>query len=171
MKEMFLNLENEVLSGNVLDIGFDNYGIVYNMYKHYNEEVALEYCEDSLSIKKIKNSYYNSCIMMFTINNILTAYEKSKIINSAYKYLKPEGILIIWDYEKPFMKVFRRKIKIMVPNRNLKEFKISNLNFLSSCSEKSILKLLEKYFEVVFEKHSDEIYCIKAKKKVIKVDK
>lgn len=165
MKEMFLNLENEILTGNVLDIGFDNYGIVYNMYKHFNDEIALEYYEDGDLKIHSKGDNYDSCVMMFTMNNIFFNYEKCKLVKEIYEKLKPDGVLILWDYEKPFMRICRKRIKVMVSSGMLKEININDFNILSNCLEEKTIKILEGYFEITYEKHSDEIYCIKAKKK------
>lgn len=48
-------MENEIFRGNLLDVGTDNYGIIYNIYKQYNEDSNLEYingAEEKESIKR-----------------------------------------------------------------------------------------------------------------------
>ncbi|MDU7252170.1 MAG: class I SAM-dependent methyltransferase, partial [Clostridium sp.] len=33
INEIVINMENEIFRGNLLDVGTDNYGIIYNIYK------------------------------------------------------------------------------------------------------------------------------------------
>ena len=37
-KEVFINLEKEIFKGNILDIGFSNHGIIYNISKQYIDD-------------------------------------------------------------------------------------------------------------------------------------
>ena len=47
-------MEKEVFKGNVLDIGYKNTGIIYNVYKHLNEETNIEYINGDDEKENIK---------------------------------------------------------------------------------------------------------------------
>lgn len=164
-KQVFINMEKEIFRGNVLDIGLENYGIVYNIYKEYNDKVNVEYVNGKEEQEKIKENFYDSCIMLFSFSSLWFKKDKKKFIRDIYRYLAKDGLLYIWDIDKGYRKIFNSVIKILAPGRKLKKIKIKDLNIFKDSSRENSVKLLEEYFEILDLKASDGIYYIKAKKK------
>jgi hypothetical protein len=69
-KEIFINMQHEIFTGNILDIGMDNYGIIYNLYKQYNEEAAIDYVNGKDEKIYIEKGDYDSCVMLFSLNKL-----------------------------------------------------------------------------------------------------
>ncbi|MCY6484656.1 class I SAM-dependent methyltransferase [Clostridium aestuarii] len=164
-KEILINLQNQEFKGNVLDIGLKNYGVVYNIYKYKNKNFDIEYIEGDKRCNIIEQNYYDTCVMFLSFGSISLKIRKIEIIKNIYKYLKDDGILYIWDIDKGYGKIFEGKIKILLPNRKIKEINVKNLNILKNISKKNTIKLLENYFDIINLKCLDDIYYIKAQKK------
>ncbi|MBL4935251.1 class I SAM-dependent methyltransferase [Clostridium sp. YIM B02515] len=167
-KEIFINMQHETFKGNVLDIGMDNYGIIYSLYKKYNEEAAVDYVYGKDEKKLIDKEGYDSCVMLFSLKNIWLKVNKRKFLKDISTFLKDNGVIYIWDIDKGYSKVFRAKIKIMLAERKLKEIVMDDFNLVKDNSKESTIKLLQEYFEIIDLKASDNIYYIKAKKKSLK---
>ena len=58
-------MENEIFKGNLLDVGLDNQGIVYNVYKQFNDNINVEYISGKDERKNIMEDYYDNCILLF----------------------------------------------------------------------------------------------------------
>lgn len=163
--KIIINMQREVFTGNVLDIGDENHGIIYNIFKHYNEDATLEYvsCRDENSV--IEKNSYDNCIMLFSLSDIWLKTNKKEFIKEVHKFLKDTGIIHIWDIDKPYLKPLKCSIKILLPEEKIKIINIKEFNVFKDTSKESVLKLIKDYFEVIDFKCSDNIYYIKAKKK------
>lgn len=166
-KTVFINMEKEVFRGNVLDVGLENYGIVYNIYKQYNDDVNVEYVSGKEDQKNIKEEFYDSCILLFSFSSIWLKTNKKKFVKDIYRYLAKDGLLYIWDIDKGYRKVFNSLVKILVPERKLKEIKLRDLNVFKDNSKENTIKLLKDYFDILDLKSSDGIYYMKARKKLL----
>lgn len=158
-------MEREVLTGNVLDIGNENHGIVYSLYKHYNDDAAIEYVSGKEGSRELVKNSYDTCILLFSLGNIWLRPNKRRLISDIYDYLKEKGVIYIWDMDKPLNKYFNASIEVVLPNNKIKLFKLSEFNLLKDSSKENVLKLLKDYFEIIDFKHSNNIYYIKAQKK------
>ena len=169
-KHIYMVLSEEIFQGNLLDIGMENYGIIYNAYKQINDEVSIDYisCKEENSIRK---DYYDKCILLFSLSKIKFRKNKMKLISEIYKYLKVGGSLYIWDIDKGYNEICNCSVKIETPDKKLKEVKIRNLNILLDSSTKNTMKLLDCYFEVIDFNIKDRLYYIKANKIERKKDK
>lgn len=165
--DIFINMEREVFMGNVLDVGFDNYGIVYNVCKEYDYDINIEYLNGCDEKKYIENNYYDSCVIMFSLKNILFKANKKKIIKEIYSYLKDDGYIYIWDVDKGYKNTVNTKVKIAIPEQKIKEITIKDYNVFQDNSKESIVKLLKPYFDIIDLKCSNNIYYIKARKKKV----
>ncbi|EJO5345997.1 class I SAM-dependent methyltransferase [Clostridium botulinum] len=165
IKEVVINMENEIFRGNLLDIGTDNYGIIYNIYKQYNEDSNLEYINGAGEKENIKEGYYDNCILLFSFSNIFFKKNKINLICDIYKYLKEGGNVYIWDIDKKIKETFNGKIKILLPGEKVKNICIKDLNVLKDSSIDTTKKLLEPYFEIKDLKSSDGVYYIKGNKR------
>jgi hypothetical protein len=165
-KEVFINLEKEIFKGNLLDIGFSNHGIIYNIYKQYSDEsCSVEYIEGKEEKRKIEEGVYDVCALFLTLIDIKLSQNKIKLIKDIYKYLKDDGLLYIWDIDKGFAKISNFRIKIVLPDKNTKQINLRDLNLFKNSSKENTLKILQPYFEVLTLKNSDNIYYMICKKK------
>lgn len=164
-QEIFINMEQEIFKGNLLDIGNDNYGIIYSLYKQYNEDNNLDYIYGREKKKKIEQEFYDNCVMLFSLSSIWTKYNKKHMFKEINKYLKEDGTIHIWDIDKGYGKLFNAKIKILLPNRKIKTIEIKDYNILKDTSKENLIKLLQHYFEIIDLRASDNIYYIKGRKK------
>ena len=167
---VFINMENEILTGNLLDIGMDNYGIVYNLYKENNEEIAVDYINGSQEKNNIEKNNYDGCVLLFSLRNIHFKIYKKSLVKDIYKFLKEDGNIYIWDIDKGINRVFNGRIRILLPNRRIREIRIKDYNIFKNSSKESTVKLLKDYFEIVDIKSSNNVYYIKGKKKGKKKD-
>ncbi|AVQ37268.1 hypothetical protein C7M56_00720 [Clostridium botulinum] len=166
INEIVINMENEIFRGNLLDVGTDNYGIIYNIYKQYNEDSNLEYINGAEEKENIKEGYYDNCILLFSFSNIFFKKNRMSLIRDIYRYLKEGGNVYIWDIDKKLKETFNGKIKILLPGEKVKNISIKDLNLLKDSSIDTTIKLLDAYFEIKDLKSSDGVYYIKGKKKI-----
>jgi len=164
-KIVLINLEHENLRGNVLDIGFSNYGITYSLFKNGYDEVSVDYLSGRVDKKKIENNFYDSCVVFFSLSEIWLKFNRKRILADIAKNIKSDGILYIWDVDKHYGKIFNGTLKIILPGKQFKNIKIKDYNFAKDASFLSTIKILEKDFEIIDYKCSDNIYCIKGKKR------
>lgn len=166
-KDIFISMEREIFRGNILDIGLENQGIFYNIYKQYNDDVNVEYISGKEGKKNINENFYNSCILFFSFSSIWLKKRKRDLIKDIYKYLNEDGMIYIWDIDKGYGKFFNGHIKIVIPGSKIKHMSIKELNILKDNSKKNTIKLLESYFDILDSKSSDGIYYIKARKRLL----
>lgn len=162
-KTIIINLENVNISGDVLDVGENNLGVIYNLTKDVQEEISVDYVDSENKIQ-LKNREYDACTFFFELNKVWTSIEKEKIIKEVHKYIKLGGEILIWDINKERRKVFNNKIKVILPQNNIKEFNFKNLNVLTSSNIEETKKILEKYFNIEETKAWEDIFFLKGKK-------
>lgn len=164
-KEIFINMENEVFHGNLLDIGLENNGIVYNIYKEFNHNINLEYISGEDQGKNILEGYYDLCILLFSFSTIWPKTKKKTVVEHIHKYLNGNGMLYIWDVDKKIGKIFNGDIKILVPGKKLKKIKVRNFNPVEDDSKENTLDIISEYFDLKEYTFNGDIYHIKAKNK------
>jgi len=165
-KEVFINLEKEIFKGNILDIGFSNHGIIYNISKQYIDDgSSVDYIEGKDEKDAIQENEYDVCVLFFTLGDIKFSQSKKKLVEDIYKYLKNGGLLYIWDIDKGFAKIFNSNIKIVLPDKNTKHIKLRDLNIFKDSSKENTMKILQPYFEITMLKNSDNVYYMICKKK------
>ncbi|MBP2023167.1 hypothetical protein J2Z44_003002 [Clostridium punense] len=167
MNNIFVSLEKEVFRGNILDVGLDNNGVIYNVYKYYDEDLDVDYLEGRENTGSMKSDYYDSCILFFSLHNIVNGREKKKLFEHISDCLRNNGYVYIWDIDKKPLQTFRGNIKVSLPDKTLKDFKINCLNPFTNNSKEKIINVLKEFFEVLDIKHSDNIFSIVCKKRGI----
>jgi SAM-dependent methyltransferase len=165
-KEAFISLENQIFKGNLLDIGFSNHGIIYNIYKHHRDDYSnVDYIEGKEEKVRIEEYAYDSCALFFTLSDIKFTGSKNKLIQDIYKFLKNDGLLYIWDIDKGLVKIFNSSIKIMLPDKSTKQIQLKDINVFKDSSKEKTMNILQPYFEILTMKSSDNIYYMVCKKK------
>lgn len=164
-KDIFLNMENQIFEGNVLDIGFENNGIIYNVCKEGNGEINIDYVTGKEGEINVKDNFYDICILFFSFSSIWFKMNKKSFIKNIYNYLNKDGILYIWDIDKGYKKIFSGNINVTIPGNKIKQIKINDLNIFKDNSKDNTVSILEDYFDIIEGNALDGIYYIKAKKK------
>ncbi|KOA21369.1 hypothetical protein CLHOM_00400 [Clostridium homopropionicum DSM 5847] len=164
-KEIILNLIEQKFNGNILDIGFFNYGIVYNIIKNTQDSYSLEYFHNESKNINIDENFYDSSVLFFSFSEILFKVNRRNLLLKIYDGLKEEGILHIWDKNKGFGKTYNNKLKILLPQGKIKEIIIKDYNIFKDVSNKSAKNLLCNKFDIIEEIDEGEIYYIKAQKR------
>lgn len=161
-KEININLEEDMVKGNVLDIGYNNYGVIYNLCKNYEDEIAIDYISGKEDKESIQENFYDSCIMLFSLNSVWLNINKKVLLKDVCKYLKKDGYIHVFDIDKGYGRIFKKKINIELPNGNVKEIMVRDLNLFKNSSMQTLVKVIEQYFKIIDLKYNNNIYYIKA---------
>ncbi|MGH4139819.1 class I SAM-dependent methyltransferase [Clostridium sp.] len=165
-REVFINLEKEIFKGNLLDIGFSNHGIIYNICKQYiDDRSCVEYVEGKNDMHKIKEGSYDTCVLFLTLSGIKLTQSKKTLIKDIYKFLKEDGLLYIWDIDKGFLNTFSSSINILLPDKSTKQINLRDLNIFKNNSKESTMRILQPYFKITTLKNSDNIYYMVCKRR------
>ncbi|MBK5242472.1 class I SAM-dependent methyltransferase [Clostridium sp.] len=165
-KEVFISLEKEIFKGNILDIGFSNHGIIYNIYKQYlDDSSSIEYLEGKEEKIRIEKGQYDVCALFLTLSDMKYTHTRKKLIEDIYEFLKSDGLLYIWDIDKGFVKTFNSEVKIVLPDKSTKQISLKDFNIFKNSSEENTKKILKPYFEILTLKNSDNIYYMICKKR------
>lgn len=101
--------------------------------------------------------------MFFSLSK---AGNKKDIIQNVSDFIKKDGILHLWDIDKPRFKIMNTRLKILVSDKKLKTIELKAFNPFIDASCSKAVKLLKPYFNIIDLKHSDDIYYIKAQRKL-----
>ncbi|MFD3156400.1 class I SAM-dependent methyltransferase [Haloimpatiens sp. FM7330] len=170
MQERILDIRKYKFDGNILDIGYDNYGIVYNLCKKNSEKLDIEYADDRSKKDCIKNNMYDYCILFFALKNIWPSYRKKSIFNLIYNLLKEDGKIYIWDIDKGFWKSFKSNIKVIISDNKVKNINVRDYNIFSNNSKQNIIKIVSEKFDIIDFDCNCDMFYIKAKKKGCCID-
>ena len=162
-KTLVIDMEDVNLKGDILDVGENNLGVIYNLSKEIEEELSLDYVDDERKVELQKRKY-DACTFFFELNRLWTNIEREKVIKDICSYIKDDGEILIWDINKVRGKVFNNKIKVILPRENVKEFTFKNMNPFSNSNADEIKKILEKYFKIEETKSWEDIFFIRGRK-------
>ena len=98
-KTLVINLEDVNIQGDILDVGENNLGIIYNISKEVLEEISIDYVNEETKCK-LQSRKYDACTFFFDLNKMWTSLEKERLIKNVSKYLKNNGEILIWDINK-----------------------------------------------------------------------
>lgn len=165
---MVIDMSKYLFYGDVIDIGKDNYNIIYNMVKSAEDEICIDYIEEDCDL--LVENKYNSCVCFLTLGRINTQRGKEKILKKAIKFLREDGYLYLWDILKEKGEALEFPVEVLMPNNELKLINYKNRNIFCENKEKDLKSTVDKYFEIEETKISDKIIFIKAKMKGTKKD-
>ncbi len=161
--DMVLNLENQRFKGNVLDVGVNNYGIVYNICNESKGNLEVDYVQNGKD--KVQGGQYHSCVMFLAMSSLLLDKDKIKIFNMISKHLVENGKLFIWDIPKKRGEIIDVDIKIVLPYRKIKTINYRDYNPITKRDRYSLEMLLEKKFEITVARDINGLFYIEAQKK------
>ncbi|WP_343216372.1 class I SAM-dependent methyltransferase [Clostridium simiarum] len=164
--EHIIDLKSFKFKGNVLDIGEENHGIVYNLFKNNEEdESTVDYIEGSENKSVLEKEYYHNVVLFFYLSTLWNGKDRRKVLKDAYEFLNPEGQIHIWDISKINSKILNEKIKLILPKEEIKEIKIKDYNIIKEYSKMDALNMLEELFEIKDIRQWNDVYYISAQKK------
>ncbi|SUY47823.1 Uncharacterised protein [Clostridium putrefaciens] len=164
--EHIIDLKSFKFEGNVLDIGEENYGIVYNLFKRNEEDNnTVDYIEGNENKKDIEKGYYNNVVLFFYLSTLWGEKDREKVLKDAYEFLDPKGAIHIWDISKFNNKILNEDIKLLLPKEEIKKIKVKDYNIIKDYSKKDALNLLERFFEIKVIQDWNDIYYISAQKR------
>lgn len=162
-KTIILNLSDVILNGDVLDVG-ESYGVIYNLSKNIDDEIAIDYVEGN-NREILSEETYDTCTIFFYLSNIWRESSKVDLIKDICRFLKKGGNIYIWDINKEKGKMFNNRIRTILPSNNIKEFEFKNLNLISKSNLDDTKNILLDDFNIAEEKLWEDLYFIKAEKK------
>lgn len=164
MENVFVNLEKEVFRGNVLDVTSDGRGIIYNVNKHYDSFIEIDYLEKDFTGKD-KNKGYDSCVMFFSLQSYPTQVKKRQLFKNLYEMLNKNGHIYIWDINKEKLKPWNGTITVALPNKSTVNLEIKNFNLLEESTSPKVIDTIKEYFDIVETIESNNCFKIVAKRK------
>ncbi|ELC8441527.1 hypothetical protein QYB59_000527 [Clostridium perfringens] len=162
IREVVLDMSNINFKGNTLDVGINNYGIIYNILKQTKNEISVDYYIENFS-EEYRNQYDNG-VLFFSLSQ-LDKSETENVIKNIWSNVRFGGNIYIWDREKKRRETVNDKIKVLMPNENEKEIEFIDNSISSEFTINSSKKVLEKYFEIQETKVCDKIIFIKGIKR------
>jgi hypothetical protein len=165
VRRINLDMSQVEFKGDVLDIGRENYGIIYNLLKHNEDEISVDYILNESYEYEIKEEMYDTAVIFFSLSNMWNVNERKKLLFQVWKRLKEQGELYIWDYDKRQKEVVNQTISVKFPNNKNRSFIFKNKNPFCEFSLESAKKILEKYYEIEETRVCDRIIFLKAIRK------
>lgn len=166
MKEYVITVSKDMFKGDVLDLSYGDFSVLYPIFKQ-EEELEVEYVEKTFGKKLIEKGSFDTGVVMFTLQSINSKLGKKKLLKEISEYIKNKGYLHIWDIDKGYGKTFRGNIKVNLEKEKIesKIIPIKNFKITTDNSMDSMLRLIQEYFTIVTFKKDEEIYYIKCRKK------
>lgn len=162
IREVVLDMSNINLKGNTLDVGIDNYGVIYNILKQTEDEISVDYYMEDFD-REYKNQYDNG-ILFFSLSQI-NKKNLDEVVKNLWDNVRFGGSLYLWDREKNKKETVNDNIKVIMPNREEKEINFIDNSISSEFTVENTKKILEKYFEIQETKVCDKIIFMKAIKR------
>lgn len=158
LKEVFINLENNKFHGEVLDVGIIDNTII--------KELCLDKIQSERVVYKGKNirRSIDTSVLFFSLSLLSTNIFKHRMVKTIHKNMNSNAEIYIWDINKPRNKIFRKNIKMLLPNKTIKNLKVNNLNLINDNSVENITDLISKFFEIKEIRSSDDVFFIRAVK-------
>lgn len=159
-----IDMRNLQIKGDIIDIGVKNYGIIYKMCKESFDEVALEYVMGEEK-NFIEREFYDTAILFFTLNSLSNSLKRRKLIKEAYKYVREDGEILLWDANKFIGKAVDLEVDVLFNNCEFETVNIRNTNPLVKLDLSNVKKIISPYFDLVEEKEGKNIFFIRARRK------
>lgn len=162
IREVMLDMSNINFKGNTLDVGIDNYGIIYNILKQTEDEISVDYYVEDFN-DEYRNQYDNG-VLFFSLSQI-NKKNMDDVLKNIWNNIRFGGNLYLWDREKNKKETVNDKINVIMPNGEEKEIKFIDNSISSEFNIENTKKTLEKYFEIQETRVCDKILFMKAIKR------
>ena len=144
VREVILDMSNINFKGNTLDVGINNYGIIYNILKQTESEISVDYYVENFN-GEYRNQYDNG-VLFFSLSQ-LHKNEVEDVVKNIWSNVRFGGNLYIWDREKQKKETVNDKVKVLMTGNKEKEFEFIDNSISNEFTVDSSKKILEKYFE------------------------
>lgn len=165
MSEIILDISDIDLRGDVLDVAFNNYKIIYDRYKENNKNFEVEYIFNKNKEELLDENSYDSCVLFFTLKDVFLRYSKKYIIDKIFNILRQNGKLYIWDIDKRYLKKFNRIINVKVSDDDIRSINIKCYNIFMNNSYNTIIRIIKQKFNIINVECRDGIFFIIAEKR------
>ncbi|EGT3617626.1 hypothetical protein FHH43_15580 [Clostridium perfringens] len=162
VREVILDMSNINFKGNTLDVGINNYGIIYNILKQTENEISVDYYVENFN-EDYRNQYDNG-VLFFSLSQ-LDKNEIENVVKNIWSNVRFGGNIYVWDREKQKRETVNDRIKVLMPKEKEKEIEFIDNSISSEFTIDSSKKVLEKYFEIQETKVCDKIIFIKGIKR------
>ncbi|MGL5151506.1 MAG: hypothetical protein ACRC7N_13145 [Clostridium sp.] len=163
-KTFIMSLKSLNIKGDVLDVGGDDFGVIYNVFREVENEISLDYADYEDKNKLIKNKF-DATTFFFILSEVWPQANRNELIDEVVSYIKENGEIYIWDVMKSKGQFILDDIRVLLPNDKIKDVELKRINPFTVCGMDEIKKELEKKCEVVETKQWEDIFYIKAIKK------
>lgn len=158
-KTLILNLKDIKISGEVLDVSREDNEIISSLIVDNTDEIAIDLSEKNEA--SINDKEYGVCTIFFYLSSIWNTTKREMLIEDIYNKLEDNAKIYIWDINKNIGEFVDSKLKVLLPNEEMKELKIKNNNIISSSNLEECKKILEKKFKIEETKVWEDIYFVK----------
>ena len=91
--------------------------------------------------------------------------KRRKLIKEAYKYVREDGEILLWDANKFIGKAVDLEVDVLFNNCEFETVNIRNTNPLVKLELSNVKKIISPYFDLVEEKEGKNIFFIRARRK------
>ena len=163
-KTLVINMSDVKIEGDILDVTIEDNGIIYNISKEIEDEIAIDYVQDEEDFEE-DSKEYDACTFFFNLSNIWGNKKREGLIQTISSHIKDNGVFYIWDINKERGRIVNNNVKVILPNNKIKEIQFKNYNPLISCEFAEIKKILEKYCKIEETKIWEDVFFLKGCKK------
>ncbi len=169
MEKIFLSFEKEKFNGNILDITSSKEGVIYSLYKQQDDDEDVDYIDSNLRNNSLYEDYYDSCVMFFSLNSIITSKRKKRLLLDISRAMKKNGYIYIWDIDKKPFSIISKDVRIGLPDKSFKDIKINSYNLFTNNTKNKIIDMLTSYFTIIEARSCNEVYSIICKRKEVNI--
>lgn len=163
-KTLVINMDGFDICGDILDVCFDNNGVIYCISKEIEDELSIDYVEEGNN-ELLNTQKYDACTFFFNLNSVWSNRERKNIIKKVSNYLKEDGKIYLWDISKKRGQLIENKFRVKLPKNDFKEITVKNNNPLIECNFEILKKSIQKYYIIEESKEWEDMFYIRGTKK------
>lgn len=163
-KTLIVNMDDVNIEGDILDVTYNNTGVIYDISKEIQSEISVDYVDKNTKYL-LKGQKYDACTFFFNLNNIFGNKKRKVLIKLITNYIKEGGKIYLWDVNKNIGRIVNNKVRIILPNNKIKEGRIKNKNIFNKCDGDEISDIIGKYYNIDKKKIWEEIFYVEGTKK------
>ena len=121
-KTLILNLKDIKISGEVLDVSKEDNEIISSLIVDNNDEIAIDLSGENEA--SINDKEYGVCTIFFYLSSIWNTTKREMLIEDIYNKLEDNAKIYIWDINKNIGEFVDSKLKVLLPNEEMKEVRM-----------------------------------------------